>query len=191
MEDLEMFKIPPTLKWLAEKRARVAGELGHRERRLQCVEAEVVGLRADLAALDKALFLYDRSVNAQSIEPISAWAGNYGTRGSLMEFLSSLVEASAPSPISTRELTQKTMERFTLVFETEILLTRWKHNSLLSALKRLVNAGKVELLPRAKVGHSGSWRWVEPKVLTLAELRASSALIAAEATANELADAEA
>ncbi len=89
-----MLKTPSTLKWLAEKRARVAGALEPQERLLQQVESNVVKLRADLAALDQALGLFDSSVDAAGIEAIAAWAGNYGPKGSLSEFVASLVEAS-------------------------------------------------------------------------------------------------
>ena len=189
MEDLEMLKTPSTLKWLAEKRARVAGALEPQERLLQQVESEVVKLRADLAALDQALGLFDSSVDAAGIESIAAWAGNYGRRGSLLEFLASVVEASAPHPVSTHELLDRSMEHFGLVFETKALRIRWKRNSLLRALKHLGEKGKLAPIPRAHGPQAGTWQWVQPKAVTLAELRAASALVEA-AAANELADAE-
>jgi len=177
MEDLEMLKTPPTLKWLAEKRARVAGALEPQERLLRQVESKVVKLRADLAALDQALFLYDSSRDATAIEPIAAWAGNYGTRGSLMEFLASVVESRSPVPVSTQDLKVLALERFALVFETKALLARWRHNSLVSVLKRLVAIGKLEVVPGANHSQMNAWRWAKPKVLTLAELRASANLV--------------
>ena len=190
MEDLEMLKTPSTLKWLAEKRARVAGKLEPQERLLQQVESKVVKLRDDLAALDHALFLFDSSVDATGIETISAWAGNYGTRGSLMDYLAFEVETSSPAPVSTRELTLRVVERFALVFDTPELRARWKRNSLLRALNKLAAAGKLEVVPGTSPPQMNAWRWTQPKSLTLAELRAASALVEA-ATANELADAEA
>ncbi len=190
MEDLEMLKTPSTLKWLAEKRARVAGKLEPQERLLQQVESKVVKLRDDLAALDHALFLFDSSVDATGIETISAWAGNYGTRGSLMDYLAFEVETSSPAPVSTRELTLRVVERFALVFDTPELRARWKRNSLLRALNKLAAAGKLEVVPGTSPPQMNAWRWTQPKSLTLAELRAASALVEA-AAANELADAEA
>ena len=189
MEDLEMLKTPSTLKWLAEKRARVAGKLEPQERLLQQVESKVVKLRDDLAALDHALFLFDSSVDATGIEDISAWAGNYGTRGSLMDYLAFEVETSSPAPVSTRELTLRVVERFALVFDTPELRARWKRNSLLRALNKLAAAGKLEVVPGTSPPQMNAWRWTQPKSLTLAELRAASALVEA-AAANELADAE-
>ena len=180
MKDLEMLKTPPTLKWLAEKRARVAGKLEPQELLLQKVELRVVKLRADLKALDQALGMYDSSVNASAIKPIAAQAGNYGTRGSLTACLASVVEANSPGSVSTRELLTQTVVRFGLVFETSELRLRWTRNSLRNALKALAKAGKLEAVPGTKAPQMSYWRWVQPKQFTLAELRASAALLDAE-----------
>jgi hypothetical protein len=166
---------PPALKWLAEKRARIAGKLDQRERTLTELQSRVAKLRDDLAALDRTLSVYDSQIDALAIQPVYAWKGKYGKRGALKQFIAQVVESRSPETISTDQLALLAMAHFALDFPTSVLRKRWQTNTLLNALKDLREAGKVERLHDLHTGTVGLWRWAQPVAVTLADLRAAAA----------------
>ncbi|GAC1406724.1 MAG: hypothetical protein NVSMB6_03360 [Burkholderiaceae bacterium] len=66
-------RIPPSLKWLIVKRARLDGEIKKTEaalKRSQRLLEELSVIKADLAAIDRALGLHDLQVDIDLIQPI-------------------------------------------------------------------------------------------------------------------------
>ncbi len=96
MKAPEMKKTPTALKWLAEKRARIAGELQSADQVSQYLREDIEELhqqtaviaeflaaaeqkqerlRGELAALDQVVVLYDAGLRPDSIAPINGWQG--------------------------------------------------------------------------------------------------------------------
>lgn len=74
---------PSALKWLAEKRARVAFDLDFDLPLIADLQAKAAALQEDLAAIDRSIGLYDETIDPCTIEPVNGWRGNYGKRGAL------------------------------------------------------------------------------------------------------------
>lgn len=196
MKAPQMKKTPSALKWMAETRGRLAGalqaceqiheslsadlqalrqKLAASEAMLASAETRRQGITADLAAMDKAVQLFDEGIDPSSIQPINGWEGTYGKRGALREFLMHTLKTSAPAFLLTTELAVRAQTEFCLVFEHNDARYRWHRNSLRGALKILARQGLVERGPDEGFGHNdpGSWRWMPEAPKTLASLRAT------------------
>jgi hypothetical protein len=197
-----MKKVPSALKWLAEKRARVAGQLRASQQvhelvsaQVAALEKELTGLRAiqtraaekvaqrtrELAALDGSVVIYDDTIDPQSIGIINGWTGRYGKRGALREFLFATLQSRAPEYVPTPELALLCMAEFSLVFEHWKLRYHWYHQSLRNALQGLEKHGRIERAPTTPFANvEGNavqgWRVKQEKQVTLAELYKSESL---------------
>lgn len=188
-----MKKTPAALKWLAEKRARIAGELescnqlldilegNADEIRLQLKESEQLQLpvRAkmariahELASIDQTVLLYDAALRPDLIEPIFARQGNYGKHGALKRFLVETLKSRAPEFVDTSTLAALTIEKFSLTFEHPTIRAQWFRGSFRNTIKVLATRGYVERRHSAlsRGGELGSWRWKQDVAPTLAEL---------------------
>lgn len=185
---------PPDLKWLLNQRAANAGaqqrvvmRIRSLEQKLARVEAQVVRVRASLAsarnseasgrrglqALDSVLASLYPQVEPTLVAPVGAWAGRYGERGALKQFVSAFVRAAAPHPVTASALTDAAQHQFGLsarAKEDRIQL----RNSIRTALRAL--DGRDGLIERVSdmqpEAAKGLWRWKEP-IPTLEQLRAS------------------
>ena len=193
MKRPNMKKISSALKWLAEKRARIAGELLSCTQTRAHLESDLAELRSrltfteqalsnagvrqerltkELASFDQVVQSYDDRINPADIPPINAWQGRYGKRGALREFLIETLQSRAPAYISTNELELLTIVHFSMVFEHPSDRKKWYDSSFRNPLKLLASQGLIER------GHSvdaftwqvGSWRWKQERPKTLAEL---------------------
>ena len=134
-----MKKTPSALKWLAEKRARVAGALLSAKQLAECLTDDLAELHKrtattevllqlasrrkeelakELSALDQVVVIYDEKLKPELIQPINGWEGHYGTRGALRGFLVATLKNRWPEFVSTLELEVLTVSHFSLVFET-------------------------------------------------------------------------
>ena len=139
-------KVPSALKWLAEKRARVAGHLqankgtyellcGHvdaLDRELQAAVAlkaktgeNVQKLTEALAALDRTVVIYDESIQPEGIGIINGWQGRYGKRGALREYLLEVLALRSPDHVTSPELAFLAINEFGLVFSHPDDRKRW------------------------------------------------------------------
>jgi len=187
-----MSNIPPPLKWLVEKRARVAGALLKAETRATQLAAIKVkaaakaregasaaaSLRLDLESLDRTMGLHSSKLSGASIAPIFGWVGRYGRRGALRERLASHLKEQFPAWVPTGALAADALDELGICFETPAERKQWMRNSLLSALKAMTKVGEAE---RAPAGHlhraQAGWRWVSPaptQPQTLADLHAGA-----------------
>ena len=188
-----MKKIPSALKWLAEKRARVAGELascthvkatlvadvdalrlklGTTEEMIEAAARKSARLTEDLDALDKTMVIYDPTIKPGDIEPIHEWRGNYGKRGQLRQFLIETFQTRAPEFVSTTEIAMLVIMNFCMVFDSEESRRLWLSGSLRGALKVLVKQGFLERDPdcETNTGLPMGWRWKEVVQPTLCQL---------------------
>ena len=68
-------RIPPSLNWLIDKRARLAGEIARTKRSLENSNSlikELESLEDTLLAIDKTLKLHDIQINVNFIKPIAS-----------------------------------------------------------------------------------------------------------------------
>lgn len=182
LEPVQRTRTPPDVKWLLNERAALAGEVSK-------AEATQAGLQAKQARLTQQLtkvqFLMERSQCAQSraqasmaaldatlalahsrVEPtaggvVEAWAGKYGKRGGLGEFIAQSLREAAPAPLTTSVLMDLAARQFGLTFP--LAAERRSFNkSVNSALTWLRRRGLAEPLHRREPGSHGVWRWKGP-----------------------------
>lgn len=96
-----MTKTPSALKWLAEKRARVAHDLDQTARLAADLAKRSTELRIDLAALDRSIQLYDPDIDPAVIGTVAGWKGRYGARGALRETVEAVLQELAPEWVAT------------------------------------------------------------------------------------------
>src|SRR5207244_1700266 len=130
-------------------------------------------LRLDLAALDRALFIYDPAIDPDAIAPVHGWAGKRGERGALRKSVSRVLKDYAPDWVSTVNIESLVTLDLGLVFEFHELRNHWYACSFRSTLKKLVIDGLAEKeeAPSELQYGVGRWRWKQEVAPTLAELR--------------------
>lgn len=198
-----MKRIPTKLKQLAERRARVVGELNAVAPLEQIVDQIAIlksqlenmeslfsattnkkeRLLLEMAAIDKKFFESYPTVNTGSIAPIAAWKGKYGKRGSLKNFVYETLKSCSPASIPTNELGKLAIIEFSLVFDNSVARRTWYDNSFRGALRRLSTDGLVEQSQeKTSATHNAlnHWRLKQESRPTLASLsRQSSSIVAA------------
>lgn len=190
----KMKKTPSALKWLAEKRARIAAQLASCEQVVELIGGDVAilsheltnaqsllagaerrraRLTEELTAIDRTVTLYDENIDPKTIGMINAWQGNYGKRGALRNFLCDTLKSRAPEFVQTSELAVLVIMEFSLVFEHKDLRNSWYSGSFRGALKVLTSQGYLERSHKLvnTDNATGSWRWKQEVAPTLAGLR--------------------
>lgn len=196
MNAIEMKRTPTTLKWLAEQRARKAGEVLVHQQICQRLETDVTQLRAELieaelklraaeqkkdvvktelSALDKVVGIFDVAIDPNAIQPINGWAGRYGKRGAFTQFLLSTIQAEYPEVITTKVLELRAIEHFLLSFSDKEQHRDWYAGTFRGSLKKLRMNGAIEQGPMTTHfrGQLATWRWIPSrgKPKSIAELR--------------------
>ena len=180
-----MKNTPSALKWLAEKRGRLAHDLSQTRQIAADVNARVASLEVDLAAVDRAITIFDANIDPERIEAVNAH-GRYGKRGALKESILGVLEAHAGVSVegtsvaedagwvATVNIEMLVCLQLGLTFETPAVRKRWYDNSFAKQLRLFVEQGLVERLhdPRDASVEMGRWRWLSTKrtPATLAEL---------------------
>ena len=174
-----MKNTPSALKWLAEKRARTAHDLEQTGRIAAEVDKRLADLKLDLAALDRAVRIYDSRIDPTKIEAVNGWQGSYGKRGALREAVAGVLKAHAPDWVPTDAVEMLVRLELGLAFESAQERKRWYDNTFRDALKKLVSDGLAERHqdPEVFTAEVGRWRWKAPEedsVVTLKGLRAGT-----------------
>lgn len=166
-----MNKTPSALKWLAEKRARLAFDTAQTGRLAAELRERHERLQVQLAALDTTLKVFDERIEPTAIAPM-ATQGQHGRRGVVRQALLRYLTSSAPEWTSTEYLEVRFLADFGIEFESAAHRTRWRRNTLCSALRQLCKAGLTERLhdPRDPTGGLGHWRLTQARTPSLADL---------------------
>lgn len=174
---------PSALKWLAEKRARIANDLLYVEKLCADLDRRRASLRDDIAALDRTLCLYDSRIDPSKIQPIRAFKGRYGARGGMTAAILQVLKAHDGEWVSTTTMAIMVCGDLQLAFDTQQAYSKWYLDSFRSALKRLVKTGQIEreTEPGAVTHEETRWR--------LPNARAHSTLAALEQSVTEAAAA--
>ena len=161
---------PSALKWLAEKRARVAHDLEQTARVARELSLRAGELEKDLAALDRAVRIYDPSIDPVSIGTVDGRQGRYGKRGNLRECIKGVLKQLAPEWVATDTIEMVVSLELGVTFSTPAERKRWYDNTFARQLRNLVTEGLVERFHDASVVTTevGRWKW---KVETAQSLR--------------------
>lgn len=82
------------LKWMANERAAIAGELESLRKTLSVLRSREARLASQLAALDETIVRFDENLDPESIRPVNAWKERNGGRGRKQAFfLEALTQA--------------------------------------------------------------------------------------------------
>ncbi len=151
------------LKWLANERAALAGELQRLdtrlaqlralrdsarqdldavELRLRTVESRRESRQASVAALDASMKRLDPTLKPESIRAVNA-QGRYGKRGTLKGAVLELLANGGKAGIRAVVLQGMLHERFGLSFDSKEEAYRWWHDGPGSTLRRLRRNGVV------------------------------------------------
>ncbi|MBX3587761.1 MAG: hypothetical protein KF796_14080 [Ramlibacter sp.] len=164
---------PPSLKWLARKRAELAGQIDladkihkkalaglavQREKLERAHEAHLELLRRDLASVDATIRLHDIPVDPKKIRTLQVQDKPRRTSyGELTRHIYGALTQRHPSAISTHEITAyvKVAMKLDLSLD-EAADLHWRVRHRLQGLRR---NGKVERLHAAKTAKDGRWRY--------------------------------
>jgi hypothetical protein len=194
------------VKWLLNERAALAGEVSKaqatqagllaKQERLQKQLAGIQALlarslvahgraQASIDALDATLALAHSRVEPTAGGVVDAWAGKYGKRGGLGEFIAQALRDVAPAPLTTTVLMELAAQHFGITFP--LAKDRRSFNkSVNSSLYWLRKRGQAEPLHSRKLGSHGVWRW-KAQTPTLEALQARAAAAAAQDRSGEVA----
>ena len=167
-----MKKTPSALKWLAEKRARVAHAAKRTHELAAALNERHSQLLASLQSLGDTIRLYDETLDPTQISPVNGWATKYGERGAFREAVLRLLQEASPEWVSTEDLECMLLAEFGITFPHPTARRLWRRNTLLSTLRAQCVAGKVERLsvPSESSHDPRLWRLVQTKPLQLADL---------------------
>ena len=188
--------VPTKLKQLAEKRARLAGEVeqSHAMDRPYIVERDALleklsSIEETLAisaqkrdVITTALILIDEEIvklspntNPLQIHAIYGWKDRYGKRGALRHYIVDVLKSRHPEYIESSDLADLAMKNFGLTFATDSEKVNWRSISLRNALTALRNQFLIESIvspATAKLQKRLLWRYKLDHQPTLVELAA-------------------
>ena len=188
--------IPTKLKQLAEKRARLAGEvelslatdkpyideIDALLEKLSLLEEKLVisalqrnGITTALSALDDEIVKLSPNTDPSKIQAIFGWKDRYGKRGALRQYLVDVLKSHHPEYIGFTDLADLAAKNFSLTFATDSEKVDWRNRNLKGALKELRNQLLIESIvspAKAKGQKRLLWRFKLDRQPTLAELAA-------------------
>jgi hypothetical protein len=161
-------RIPSSLKWLIDKRARLEHEMG-RLRRLPG-EAEVLlqEVEGALAAIDHALKLHDIRVNVRNIRPVRSTPPNEhkGVYGELSRTIIGALKAHEGQPMSTTAIVMcVAAERGFNVKRMTLLRRKRLRESVRYRLKNLRKAGLLVSPTKLEGKRDTRWALARPRPL--------------------------
>jgi hypothetical protein len=161
---MSVTRTPPEQKWLLNELAVVKGELQAIEGELGRLLARKTHLANLLSALDN---VYSQVAPTVPEAPGLVVHGHtrYGGRGNCIKWVREVLQEAYPLALDTAALTLAAEEAFGLAHVTPAQRSKFRNNSLRTALRTLLSQGAAERLHDYKgVPHrAGVWRWVPPE----------------------------
>lgn len=172
-------RTPPDIKWLLNERAALAGAVSKAIAKQQALsakcgrlEAQLEGVMQSLArsktaqtraqasidAIDVTLGLAHPRVRPTYAGEVAAWAGKYGKRGGLGDFIEQALRHAAPAALTTTVLINLASRQFGVTFSLPKDRRAFR-KSVSSALTSLLKRGLIEPLHSREEGSHGLWRW--------------------------------
>lgn len=171
----------PTLKWLLNERAALAGivqgaseplpELEAAVRRaqlhLQEAESRFAAARSvldqaveKLCAFDSTISQVNPEVDPAYLGTIRAWQGRFGKRGALSSFLLERVKHHAPNPVSLAQLCDEVEEHFSIV-PSGVRARKKLYDSVRTCVRQLHDKlGSIAPYRHPTDQQPGHWIWV-------------------------------
>lgn len=175
-------RTPPDLKWLLNERASIAGAIEKAAARGRHLTQRVARLQEAMEALNKkaqdvsdarsrhqcaldalelTISLAYSQVRPDAAGVVHAWAGTYGERGALSNFVKQALQSAAPSAVNVRVLIDDAIQNFKLLILTpaDRRRVKWAIVNVIRALKAKGLVGPE--LPHHR-GIPASWYWKPP-----------------------------
>lgn len=139
--------------------------------RSRCAQSRA---QASIHALDATMALAHSRLEPSAGGEVCAWAGKYGKRGGLGEFIEDVLRNAAPEPVTMTVLINLAAQHFGLTFPLPKDRRAFR-KSVRSALTSLLKRQLIEPLHTREDGSHGLWRWSgrQPTLATL-QMRARS-----------------
>ncbi len=145
----------PGLKWLANERAALSGELLEIERQMALLQGKRAQTESMLHSMDETIRRFDASLDPTRIRPVQATTERYGGRGHLQRTLARLIADAGPEGISSRLLAPLAVAELGLPLASRAEVERWWRQRGRSAARKLAAAGRVG----SQVGTDGITVW--------------------------------
>lgn len=182
-----MQKLSPLMKGLVETRARADADhqkalaaatlrMSHLDELVQAHQREQARIQKEITraqsqaqqallarqACDQLILNLQKNIDPSHIEPINAWQGKYGQRGTLGQAVQAFVEAAYPIEVTTLQVATAIQHQFQLDFATPKERATWVRASVSNKLQYLMRLGRIERLhdPAARLKRHGRWRAV-------------------------------
>lgn len=145
-------------------------ELDQSNKLLSELAQSLVEHQTTLEGLDRTIALAYIGVNPEVGGVVMGWAGRYGPRGALRQFIVRTLEAIAPEALGTVTIARRAAAHFNIPIQVGCDRIRYSGN-IKCALRRLMKDGLVEPLHAATLkGSLGRWRVTSDKPPTFAEM---------------------
>jgi hypothetical protein len=158
------YKIPPSLNWLIDKRARIAGEIIRINKKLIHVQALIDRLKeleSNLGSIDKSLMLHEIQIDINNIKPIRPHR-NYNSHSKFPRgyqqkiILRYLISEFNNSPIPKTQIVYFFIKKH-LEYDPVPLSYNVASTITSQVLARLYRKGKVTKFHSPKTTKAGSW----------------------------------
>lgn len=161
-------RIPSSLKWLINKRARLLGEIEKAEKKLnELVEFKQKGiqvLRDDLASIDNTIRLHDIPIEPTLIKPIRGQTtSRLFAHGDLTNSILACVSQAHPYPISTDDIAIVIAADLNVLPQSEDFAVL--RSSVRYRLKNMCIDGWVARMHTTKTNKIGRWHLGEKAFL--------------------------
>lgn len=159
-------RIPPSLSWLIDKRARVDGEMHKTQKSLE----RVTRLLRKLEAAEKQLEALDAAIDAHPLTQESKRIGPLSTeyhrrlplpRGEMTACILDCLRASEGRPVSRQELLAFIFARYPQFCATDYY-RQWIWEVIKDRLKRLVDRQVVQRHHDRRTHLAGAWSMAAP-----------------------------
>jgi hypothetical protein len=158
-------KIPSSLKWLIDKRARLDAEIAKTRASLSNAKKlvkELAELERDLAAIDRSLGMHEIQVDLENIAPIrSHYVRINLPRGELTKAIYQYLRLRNGGPASMTEITAFIENKYRHLIDTPMNRMRL-HNSVHNRLKSLYREGKLHRHHEWHSNRAGVWSLAFP-----------------------------
>jgi hypothetical protein len=165
--------------FLTRRLARLEPLLAAARSELSRATARAESLTTTLEALETTLGLLYPGVSPSAVGPVRGWAGRYGQRGALTDFIREHLQSIAPRGIRGCELRRVLVAQFALDLPSPLERNRFK-DSVHTILRQLRDQhGVIESIENWHGRRSQSlWRWKQAS--TLDQLRDAEGRLADE-----------
>ena len=135
-------------------------ELARVESHLAQAQAQAEAALSARHACDQLILKLQQGIDPSRIQPINAWQGKYGQRGTLGQAVQAIVESAYPLEVTTLQVATAIQHQFQLEFATPKERAAWLRSSIANRLNYLRRLGLIERLhnPAARLKRHGRWR---------------------------------